>query len=116
VHGDRQARALLLLPRQTRRAPAAADALRKRQKPPLAHRFEDPAGKHLLWLLCIGMLAFDAAELPAFTTMGSHGTSVLGFERTDLRLLSHMAAIALIPFLVVAESNRFIAGKLDAGE
>lgn len=47
---------------------------------PLAHRFDGVAGRRLLWLAGIVMLAFGAAELPALSRMSSHGTGVLGFE------------------------------------
>jgi hypothetical protein len=38
------------------------------------------AGRRLLWLAGIVMLAFGTAELPALARMSSHGTGVLGFE------------------------------------
>jgi hypothetical protein len=38
------------------------------------------AGRRLLWLAGIVMLAFGAAELPALARMSAHGTGVLGFE------------------------------------
>ena len=47
---------------------------------PFAPRFEGVAGRRLLWLAAVVMLAFGAAELPALARMSSHGTGVLGFE------------------------------------
>lgn len=47
---------------------------------PFARRLDDVAGRRLLWLAAIVMLAFGAAELPALARMSSHGTGVLGFE------------------------------------
>jgi len=47
---------------------------------PLVGRFDGAAGKRLLWVCAVGMLAFGAAELPALGKMSEHGTGVLGFE------------------------------------
>lgn len=53
---------------------------RRSLRAPLADRFDGVAGRRLLWLAGIVMLAFGAAELPTLSRMSSHGTGVLGFE------------------------------------
>lgn len=55
-------------------------ASRRELRAPFADRFSSAAGKRLLWLSAIAMLAFGVAELPALAKMSEHGTGVLGFE------------------------------------